>query len=90
MHPTPTAPEPSPTPPPFPNPQTAWQDYVCELICSWWDAQSERILAQRERLAEVALAAPEDTELQAEITEELERMLGQYHIYMVPFMVGLW
>jgi hypothetical protein len=36
----------------------------------------------------VALAAPGDTELQAEVTDELERMLDQYHIYLLPFMVG--
>jgi hypothetical protein len=58
-----------------------------ELISKWWDIQSDRIIEQRNRLAAVAMQAPDDLELQQEVAAELDHMLDQYHVYLLPFMV---
>jgi hypothetical protein len=58
------------------------------IISKWWDGHAHALQHQRERLAAAALSAPDDVELQAEIAEEVERMLGGYKSLLLPVIVS--
>jgi hypothetical protein len=63
---------------------------VFQVISEWWSAHDAKLQARRAELSAQALAAPEDLELQAEIAEELGRLLDCYKGYLLPFFVSVW
>ena len=57
-------------------------------MSDWWRGHDTALQTRREELAAAALEAPGDLELQAEIAEELGRLLDCYKGYLLPFFVS--
>jgi len=58
-----------------------------ERLYSWWSGHDAALKLRREELAAAALEAPDDIELQAEIAEEIGRVLVLYRTHLTPIMV---